>query len=557
MLTLSAGTIQNFTAATSGLAANTVNYISGQEPSPITERVGAKSGTGVRPTVHGDVIHSRPLPLTYPPWATPSVTVFYGANDGTLRAVDGATGKEHWAFIAPESFGTLQRLVDNSPMISYPNQPVGVVPTPTPKDYFFDGSTGAYQTQDGLTTWIFPTMRRGGRMIYGLDVSASSGTTPAYKWKAGCPNLANDTGCADGTGAAMAGIGQTWSTPNVAFIRGHSTTTPIMVVGGGYDKCEDADTDAPACTTPKGAVVYVIDATNGKVLQSFPTARSVVADVAMIDIDTSGFVDYAYAADTGGNLYRIDFVDGPKTRVALSAGSWKMNKVAHTTGAGRKFQYQPALFLNGTSVYVALGSGDREHPLQANYPYAKPIKNRFYVYVDDLTATADNDLDSAVTMKDFTVTPGCNGAAVLPGAKEKGWFLQLDAYGAGEQVVTTAAIAGGLVTFSTNRPIPKAVSSCATVLGEARGYLLDLLSGSGSIGVKGSCGGSASSTFAGGGMPPSPVIGTVPINGVPKTVMIGGIQKKGGASSGIQAQQVLPNINATRKRIYWYPSGSD
>jgi Tfp pilus tip-associated adhesin PilY1 len=557
MLTLTGASITSFVAPITGLTTAGVSYISGQEANTPVERAGAKA-TMARPTIHGDVIHSRPLPLTYPPFATPTVTVFYGANDGTLRAVDGATGKEHWAFVAPESYSSLQRLVDNSPQIAFPNQPVGVTPTPTPKDYHFDGSTGAYQTQDGATTWIFPTMRRGGRMIYGLDVSSASGTTPKFKWKAGCPNLANDTGCADGAGGAMAGIGQTWSTPNLAFIRGFSTTSPIMVVGGGYDKCEDADTDAPACATPKGAVVYVIDATNGKVLQSFPTARSVIADIAMIDIDVNGYVDYAYAADTGGNLYRIDFVDGPKTRNAVAAGSWKMYKVGHTTaGSGRKFQYQPALFLNGTSVYVALGSGDREHPLQANYPFTKPIKNRFYVYVDDLTATADNDLDSTVTMKDFTATPACNGAQVLPTTKEKGWYLQLDAYGPGEQVVTSAAIAGGLVTFSTNRPVPKAASSCATVLGEARGYLLDLLSGSGAIGVKGICGGSASSTFAGGGMPPSPVIGTVPINGVPKTVMIGGIQKKGGASSGIQAQQVVPNINATRKRIYWYPSGSD
>ena len=113
------------------------------------------------------------------------------------------------------------------------------------------------------------------------------------------------------------------------------------------------------------------------------------------------------------------------------------------------------------------------------------------------------------------------------------------------------------MTFSTNRPIPTVAGSCATVLGEARGYFLNLLTGSGGIGVKGACGGSPSATFVGGGMPPSPVLGTVPIGGQPKTVLIGAIQKSGAASSPIEAQQVLPTINPTRKRIYWYPSGGN
>jgi type IV pilus assembly protein PilY1 len=543
MYTLSGAALTSFTTASTGLTANLVNYISGQDVN--LERTGAKA-TDARPSIHGDVVHSRPLPLNY----GTAVTVYYGANDGTLRAVDAATGKEHWAFVAPETFGTLQRLMDNSPLVSFPNQPPGIAPAPLPKDYYFDGSIGAFQNADSSKVWIFPTMRRGGRMIYAFDVL--NPTTPVFKWKSGCPNLLNDTGCTSG----LAGIGQTWSAPNVAFIRGYSTTTPIMVIGGGYDKCEDADTDVPTCTGAKGSAVYVIDASDGHVIHTFPTSRSVIADVAMIDIDVNGFVDYAYAADTGGNLYRIDFIDGPTTRNFLSEPQWKISKVAHTTGAGRKFQYQPALFLNGSTVYVALGSGDREHPLAAQYPYSK-VTNRFYVYADDLTLSADNNLDDTVAMADFTTTPSCTGTKILPQSKQKGWYLTLNKNGPGEQVVTSAAIVGGLVTFSTNRPIPQALGTCTTALGEARGYLLDLLTGSGAIGVKGICGGAPSSTFAGGGMPPSPVIGVVPIKGVPKTVLIGGIQKSGGASSGIQAQQVMPNITPTRKRVYWYPSGSD
>src|SRR5207244_11192896 len=72
-------------------------------------------------------------------------------------------------------------------------------------------------------------------------------------------------------------IGQTWSPPPVApAALGHSS--PVIVVGGGYDGCEDSNLPNPAttinpatakpyCPTPqKGAGVCVIDAPTGNTL---------------------------------------------------------------------------------------------------------------------------------------------------------------------------------------------------------------------------------------------------------------------------------------------------
>ena len=121
--------------------------------------------------------------------------------------------------------------------------------------------------------------------------------------------------------------------------------------------------------------------------------------------------------------------------------------------------------------------------------------------------------------------------------------------------MTSAVIAGGMVTVSTNRPIPPASGTCSTALGEARGYWVNLFNASGAMGVTGSCGGGRYGTFAGGGLPPSPVFGTVPINGVPTTVLIGAIQRGGGASSPIAPQKMRPTIPSTRKVHYWKNSG--
>jgi type IV pilus assembly protein PilY1 len=335
---------------------------------------------------------------------------------------------------------------------------------------------------------------------------------------------------------------------------------PVVITGGGYDTCEDANTATPSCTSPNGAGVYVLDAATGALIASFPTARSVAADVALIAVTTAGVVDHAYAVDTGGNIYRLDF--------ASSTSSWVMNKVAYTNGAGRKFLFAPALLAaSGGHVYVALGSGDREHPLQSEYPYGPGgVVNRFYVYLDNLATTTATNLDDTKLMNDFTLAPGgpvgsttaCSTPGVLPNSSMKGWFMNLNQYGLGEQTVSSAIIAAGAVAFSTNRPIPATQGSCSTSLGEARGYWVNLFNASGGIGVPGaSCGGTRSSIFVGGGLPPSPVMANVVISGQPVTVVIGTAQLSGSVSSPIAPQQVKPSIMPSRKKIYWKSSGEN
>jgi len=59
------------------------------------------------------------------------------------------------------------------------------------------------------------------------------------------------------------------------------------------------------------------------------------------------------------------------------------------------------------------------------------------------------------------------------------------------------------------------------------------------------------------GLPPSPVFGIVPINGVPTAVLIGAIQRDGTTSSPIKPSKVTPPIDQTRRRTYKYIKGVD
>ncbi|OGA13454.1 MAG: hypothetical protein A3H32_14985 [Betaproteobacteria bacterium RIFCSPLOWO2_02_FULL_63_19] len=588
--TASGTTLVDFNAANTGLSQDLVDFIAGKDvnnelatpnayfttPDPFDPATVIR----VRPSIHGDVVHSRPVPVNYNTATDTSkgVTVFYGANDGTLRAVNASTGKERWAFVAPSFLSRLSRLKTNSPIIQFPNQTAGIVPTPVRKDYFWDGSMGLFQNADNTAVWLYPTMRRGGRVLYGLDITDPD--VPAVLWKMGCPNLGDDTGCTLANGSAgMTGIGQTWSTPVVAYIKGYPTAgseEPVLVIGGGYDSCEDTNSSTTGCSSPKGAAIYIIKASDGTLIRTLTLSgmHSVASDVAMVDVNNDGFVDFGYVGDTAGVIYRVDFVRGWDSYSVRDYDEWRIRKVAYTDGSSgaksftgpRKFLFPPALLYSNGQVYVAMGSGDREHPLAGDYAYSDTL-NRFYVFLDRLsknpsdTCDLDNDLcirplnlDDTSLMNDNTSTTSCTDEKLLATSAKRGWFMDLDQYGQGEQTVTSALILGGLVTFSTNRPIPPAAASCSLTLGEARGYWVNLLNGSGGIGTPAgtTCGGDRSGVFVGGGLPPSPVTGVVPVNGVSRTVVIGAVQKDGTASAPIGGQKVVPAIKPTRKRVYWF-----
>lgn len=366
------------TAAAFGVASDTekdtvISWIRGQD---IDDENGNGLTTEVRPSAHGGVVHSQPAIIDF--GGTTGVIAFYGADDGFIHAVDGGKtdteGIELWGFVAPETYDRFKRLRLDAPLISFP----GVTATGArSKDYFFDGSIATYQ--NGSTVWIFPTMRRGGRAVYAFDVSTPD--TPSLKWRKGCftSSTSDDSNCSTG----WSSIGQTWSKPQLAYLEGYldgsGKLKPVLVFGGGYDTCEDVDSQV-RCTTPprKGANIWFVDANTGDILRTYPTNYSVAGEITLLK-DSNGRVSRAYAADTGGYVYRINVgsviattTDGTTT---LTFPSWTANSAASNitiaalseTNQARKFLYGPDVAILPGYNAVMLGSGDREHPLINSY----------------------------------------------------------------------------------------------------------------------------------------------------------------------------------------------
>lgn len=523
---------------------NLINWVRGQN---VDEELSKSSGI-MRPSVHGDVVHSRPLAIDY--GGTTGVVTFYGSNDGTLRAIDGnkidSAGNELWAYVAPEHYGRFLRLRKNDPVINFPGITVDGA---KPKDYFFDGPIGVYKS--GSTKWIYPTMRRGGSHVYAFDVSTPA--VPTMKWKFALPDGA-----------------QSWSEPKIVKVKGYEDASgnkkPLIIMGGGYDTCEDGDKTAIVnCTSAKGNRVYVIDANDGTVKMTLGTGvsggdaiqRSVPADITVVDSDDDGYVDMAYVVDTGANIYRIDIG-------AASPEDWKVRRLASlgcdSGMCGRKLLFAPEVVVTADFNAVLAGSGNRERPLLGDA--SNDVDNGFFMIKDDRSTSPTLITTSDLVAIDPEVGATDAQKLELASASNKGWYL---AFGTGgcteavptgchdrEQVVTAAVVVAGVVYFSTH--IPTAPTGCET-LGIARGYAVSFMDADGSP---------VYNNFKGGGLPPSPVTGVVNValtgadgsavtgaDGSPVMASIPFIIG-GGGLSGLDPTKITVNPSGVRGRVYWY-----
>lgn len=556
-----------------------VNWVRGQdnygdEPSPDP----TQAAINVRPSIHGDVLHSRPTVINY--GGTTGVIVFYGANDGVYRSINGnqtnptgstlpVPGSELWSFIPTEFYGELTRMHDNSPVLQLASTPPGILPAPRKKNYFVDGSTSVYQKMnaDGTTAtaYLYLAMRRGGSFLYALDVTTP--TNPKFLWKI------------NNTSTDFSELGQTWSQPKVAFVKGY--VNPVLIFGAGYDTAEDSQTPA---TDTMGRGIFIVDALDGHMVwqATYGTTSactitssakaactvagmdySIPADITLMDRSgNDGYIDRLYAVDTGGNIWRVDL----EPTAGDTPDKWHVTQLAALgcdTGAcsgttPRKFFYAADMVPTTDYDAVLAGSGDREHPLYGDASYN--VTNRFYMVKDlhtgnDATTTPLQPLITEKTVTPVTLVTTYNLLDITPVPPAttstydnslKGYYITL---GAGEKVVNAPLTVAGYTYFGTNTPATPISNSCTANLGIAKGYRIKPLTGTTDFVI-----------YDGGGLPPSPVAGSVIVNvngeemTLPFCIGCGGDPGCVGSDckTAIGGGKPPISVSTSRSRTYWY-----
>ncbi|MBK6281186.1 MAG: hypothetical protein IPF57_25235 [Gammaproteobacteria bacterium] len=466
-----------------------------------------------RAWILGDMLHSRPLVLNYGARGShtatnPDIRIVVGTNAGFLHMFDNADGKETWAFFPKELAAVLDRRRDNA-AAQDPVYGVDAPPVFYSKDINRDGTIDSIA---GDKLYVYFGLRRGGKAYYALDVSNPD--SPAFLWKI------------DENTAGFGDLGQSWSVPVVTYVPGYASggvPKPVLIFGAGYDTAKDNKATV-ATADSEGRGVYIVDAVSGALVWGVTPAdnalknlqlgmaHSIPAGVTVVDSNGDELTDRIYAADTGGNIWRVDLPGNALPTSAQTA--WRavkfaaLNTSATDGHAGdRRFFYEPDVVRTMSRMYgafdaVLIGSGDRENP------NATDNDDRFYMLRDRQTgiyATAaptagecddgssDHRCDlpltnadlydaSANDIQDGTDEEQTAAQAAMAGAD--GWYIDLQAAD-GEKALARSVTIAGKVYFTTFSPVIDNDDQCVPTGGTGRLYALRLLDATAAVDFSG------------------------------------------------------------------------
>jgi hypothetical protein len=241
----------------------------------------------VRTSKLGDIVHSAPNHY--------GSVLYVGANDGMMHGFDDENGEELFGFIPSFVFHNLASVSNPS----YDHK------------YFVDN--GTYIAPVGSETLLVGGLGKGGKGYYCLDI-----TTPRPADEAG-----------------VAGMLQ-WEYPvttdndmGYSFSKAFIVNSPagyVCIFGNGYDAANGK------------AVLYVLNAGTGALIQKIDTGWgntstdcNGLSTPVLIDVNEDFKVDYVYAGDLLGNLWKFDL-----TALTVSGGG----TVSYLAGAANAPLFQ-------------------------------------------------------------------------------------------------------------------------------------------------------------------------------------------------------------------------
>ena len=240
-----------------------LEYIRGDDSNEIANGGTFRDRTGKL----GDIVNSSP---TYE-----NGIVYVGANDGMMHAFDATNGKEVFAFVPSRVIENLRNYADEN----YSH------------NYFVDGTIATATI--GTKTWLVGGLGKGGRGLYGMDITSASSVTeasPPTIWE--FPQSTDDD------------MGFTFSEVNIVNSNINET---VAIFGNGYD-------------SPDGKAVLYIIGLDGIIIRKIDTnvgnsttMCNGLSTPVVIDTDFDGKVDFVYAGDLLGNMWKFDLRSSDKS----------------------------------------------------------------------------------------------------------------------------------------------------------------------------------------------------------------------------------------------------
>jgi len=486
------------TQATFGMEADTAaNFVKVRQWAlgyDVDDENGDGSNTDSRNAI-GDPLHSEPVIVTYGGTdEKPDSTIYFGTNEGFIHAIDTETGLEEFAFIPKALHGSQKIYYDNNAAAA--DKPYGM--DGQISTWFYDKNNNnvildsAGSVESGEHAYIYAGMRRGGNNYYALDVTNRNAPSMKFKIEGGKGDFLK--------------LGQSWSrmvVTKVKFPGGEADGSRFVIFfSGGYDTNQDSNTLNQADGT--GNAIYMVDAKTGERLWwasnenanlDIPEmVNSMPASISAVDITGDGNVNYLFAADSGGRVFRIDLNLHNSGASDFAKGGVIASLAGTEASSNRRFYNKPNVALVKDKLYgdyltIAIGSGHRAHPIQTTdvenrfyvikdyYPYNAPAsyKVRTEAATDKLTLASDENADplklynASALMNDGKLALTSDMQVLM--SNGGGWYITFATKG--EKVLAESTTFSGAIIFTTFSPSGGTTTACGPDTGASRIYALD------------------------------------------------------------------------------------
>lgn len=451
-----------FTNFSSATASNMVGYIRGDsEPTGYRKR-NSKLGdmTYSAPVISGPPIayHSSSAYKTFKnTWAGRTSLIMVGANDGMLHAFNSSTGEEQWAFI-PNSLLPNLKLLRNDPYVH--QNYVGGTPTIVDAFIYAKGANGTTETSRSWRTVLVCGLREGGKGYFALDVTDPANPIPLWEITPTVPS--------------SNGLGYTFGAPLIVKLKAKSTELDgagdrwVALLPNGYE----------GTTSGKAASLLVVDLGSGAVVTEIVVDTNTnfvsgynngLSSPAAVDVNADGFVDYVYAGDLKGNLWKIDLTDTDSSKWDVSyrggSGTPKPARALFTGNTSQPITTAPDIVLRSGYQIVFFGTGKYYDETVDKTTTA--VQSMYGLY--DYNVAKNNPTSSIYgrtnlqvqTISEVTVNTDVyrvmSNNAFTPGSDDtmkKGWYVDLwdDGSSPSERIVTDPIAHARKIIFTTFTP---------------------------------------------------------------------------------------------------------
>ncbi len=222
----------------------------------------------------GDIVNSAPV--------FADDVVYAGGNDGMLHAFDAATGEELFAYVPNLLFAGLKDLADPA----YTHR-FFVDLTPTIKTGDLIGGSS-----EAPKTLLVGGLRKGGKGYFALDITAASKANKKITSEA---ELAKRV-LWEFPRAADPDMGYSFSRP--VIVRSNRSPNPwVVIFGNGYNSATEI------------SALYILEPGDGAIIRKIPVGKGPdngMSSPIAVDVSNDGKVDFVYAGDLKGNLWKFD-----------------------------------------------------------------------------------------------------------------------------------------------------------------------------------------------------------------------------------------------------------